>query len=176
MLQPVLSLWSRSLLSCAVILVVASSFRPVFNPPVLDEFTPFSPAVFGVVQDGELVPTDELTLVAGTQYGWILPVEEGAEAVLWEEMLVLPEAPHRWTNAMMLSDDRTTAFTRRIEAPFEGAVEHFWIMEDGDPVGEYHMMLLRNGTPVGSFTFHVNAPAVRHLPCGGVDRAHLFEE
>jgi hypothetical protein len=150
-LQPVLSLWSRSLLSCFIVLFAAGLYR---SAELAD--APIPTAIFGVdTQDGFLT-TNVVPLVPGTSYGWVMPMEADGEAVLWEEMLTLPAAPARWSNvAGFISDDRRTAYTRGLEMPFEGVVQHMWVVEAGDPPGEYQLLLLRNHVPVGSFNFIV---------------------
>jgi hypothetical protein len=118
--------------------------------------------VFGVdTLDGFLL-TNVVPLVPGTSYGWIMPTD-GDEAVLWEEMLILPSAPARWSGHKgVISDDGRTSFTRGFEAPFEGALQHMWVVEEGDPAGEYQMLLLRNHVAVANFTFLVH-PLTDHL-------------
>ena len=118
-------------------------------------------AVFGVVWDDEaggevLEPAQYIPLIPGVQFGWILQTDD-EESVLWREELITPSAPLSWSGEdFMLSSDRTRALSIRSEMPLaDGTLSHVWMVEEGDPPGEYELRLWQGDRFVGSWTFEL---------------------
>lgn len=121
-------------------------------------------ARFGTFVEGksgsEFKVVSEIPLKEGAEFGWVLDVET-SETTLWvEEILTLPEKPASWgataaSGESVISSDGKTATTKREYQVNGGIVENFWGIAEGDPAGEYTIVLKNEGEVVFEKTFKV---------------------
>jgi hypothetical protein len=114
-------------------------------------------STFGVFTEcGALVASNRVPLVVGQTFGWRIEVPDG-QSVVWQEQLILPEAPLSWSGSHFIdiSDDGTTALTAGADVPFEGVLEHGFQITEGDPAGDYELRLWIDGRLHDRVVFHV---------------------
>lgn len=86
-------------------------------------------------------------------YGWVLPVP-GSTLVVVTETFVLPGPAKTWPReAVISSDGRSVTVTRRL-APRDGQLMSVWTVAEGDPQGEYELLVSLEAT-VHKFKFQV---------------------
>ncbi len=107
------------------------------------------------IMPGRFVP-----LVVGQEYGWTMQLLSATPQFKLIEEFTLPMAPPSWGYAehdpgVMISADRRTATTRRLDTVNFGRLFNFWTVVAGDPPGEHRIAIFINDVRVCEFTFEV---------------------
>lgn len=121
-------------------------------------------AEFGIyVEDGAgrvFKPTDTVPLINGLRYGWRLKVRTSREWLNVREEFKLPSAPLEWQTdkshrRFRTKEDETFAESTFYMAVWDGALDHWWGVLEGDPIGEHTIRVFVEGQLAHTFIFRV---------------------
>ena len=178
-MQPTASWASQWLSRCAMLaaVVAAGCIQIVQVPAQAPAEAPShsdSPAsMFGIITtdaagDPRFVQTDSVPNVAGQQFGWFVWVGESEQSVKWTEFLTLPAAGV-WPDAadspnVSISPDQRTAIVQDEAVPEDGYVFNLWTVAEGDPSGEYSIVVKTGDGREERFSFTLTGPASTERP------------
>jgi hypothetical protein len=135
---------------------------------------PESPAsLFGIITtdaagEPRFVETTSVPNVAGQSFGWFVWVGESEISVKWTESLTLPAAGE-WPDAadepnISISPDQRTAIVQDEAVPERGFIFNFWEVAQGDPSGEYAIVVKVADGREEHFSFTLTPPASSDRP------------
>lgn len=120
-------------------------------------------AEFGIFQNGDFIPTNQVPLVIGQTYGWRIKLITNKTTVKWREQFILPSAPKDWgVNKIQgkneISTDRRVSITELEVNPINGVISNAWSVVKGDPEGHYMIRVTVDNQPEQVFVFDVKTP------------------
>ena len=107
------------------------------------------------------VPSAEVPLKNGVQFGWLMLVDSTLNDIEVGEEFSLPRKNQTWNvdpDQTSISDDGLTATTRDTHA-FWDFLWRVWTIEDGDPDGRHAFKITLGGQPAAELSFEVRKPA-----------------
>ena len=121
--------------------------------------------VFGIItkdQNGndQFEVTNTVPLIEGQYYGWMIALDLGTTKVKWKEVFELPAKPGAWSSSETsgehkISEDGRIATTEKEIDARAGYIERFWIVEEGDPLGDHVIRVYANDVLLKTFRFKV---------------------
>jgi hypothetical protein len=117
----------------------------------------WAPDISGIAQ---FQVASEVPLKDGVGFGWVVEIETSEHAIETVETLTLPTKPDSWgptaeSGESIISEDGKSATTKREYPIHNGIVENFWSIAEGDPAGEYALILTYEGEVILEKSFTV---------------------